>query len=187
MSEIEDLFAKIAAHMIKGIMMHDQMANYYSFLNLKGYAKCHKYHFLEENKNYIHLKHYYLKYHRKLIKEFPVEDPKVIPSSWYSYKKEDIDINTKRNAVKTGLEKWIKWEQETKDMLEMAYKDLINWNSIADATFLTEFIKDVDCELAKVEKYYIEKQDCDFSMASIIEDQKCKKEKYKEKIRGIEW
>lgn len=56
---------------------------------------------------------------------------------------------------------------------------------ISDAIFITKFLKDVDCELADVKKYYIEKQDGDFLIASIMGDQKCKKEEYEEKMRGV--
>ena len=55
---------------------------------------------------------------------------------------------------------------------------------VADADFLSDFIEDVDCELAHARTYYIEKQDCDFSMSSIIGDQKHKKEKYEKKMEG---
>ena len=102
---VEDIFAEIAAHMIKGLMIHDQMADYYCILNLKGYAKCHEYHYWEESKNYLYLKHYYFKHHSKLLKEVAIENPKMVPASWFNYTKEDVDVNTKRNAVKTGLEK----------------------------------------------------------------------------------
>jgi len=51
--------------------------------------------------------------------------------------------------------------------------------------FISKFLKDVDCELAHIKKCYIKLQDCDFSIETIINDQKCKKEKYKEKMRGI--
>lgn len=102
---VEEIFAEVSAHMIKGLMIHDQMSHYYCFLNLKGYSKCHKYHFLKENQDYMELNKYYLHHHSRLIKEKPIEDPKVIPNSWYAYNREDVDATTKRNAVKTGIEK----------------------------------------------------------------------------------
>ena len=182
----DEIFAEISAPMIKGLMIHDQMASYYAFLNLKGYSKCHEYHFWEENKNYLCLKHYYLKRHGKLIREKPIENPQIIPSSWYDYLNENVDINTKRNSVKTGLEKWIKWETETRDLYSKYYTNLISLGYISDADFINDFIEDVECELAYAKSYYIEKQDCDFSINSIIDDQKIKKEKYEKKMRGIE-
>ncbi len=33
---IEEIFSEISKHMIEGIMIHAQMADYYNFLGLKG-------------------------------------------------------------------------------------------------------------------------------------------------------
>jgi len=102
---LEEVFAELNAHMVKGLMVHNQMVCYYEFLNLPGYAKCHEYHYLHENKNFLKLIHHYSKIHNKLIKENRVDDPELIPKSWYQYEKSDVDISTKKNAVKSGLEK----------------------------------------------------------------------------------
>ena len=42
---LEEIFSELAAHAIEGMMIHDQMITYYCFLSLKGYAKCHEYHY----------------------------------------------------------------------------------------------------------------------------------------------
>ena len=42
MASVEDIFANLSAHMIEGLMIHDQMASYYKFLNLRSYAECHE-------------------------------------------------------------------------------------------------------------------------------------------------
>ena len=49
---IEEIFNKIAAHMIEGIMYHDEFAKVYDFLGLWGYARCQDYHHLEEEQSY---------------------------------------------------------------------------------------------------------------------------------------
>lgn len=38
MASVEEIFSKLASHMIEGLMMHDQLASYFLFLNLNGYA-----------------------------------------------------------------------------------------------------------------------------------------------------
>ena len=186
MATVEEIFADISAHMIKGIMIHDQMASYYEFLNLNGYAKCHQYHFWLENKNYLCLKHYYFKNHCKLIPERKIEDPKIISSSWYRYEKQEVDINTKRASVKSGMERWIEWETDTKKFFEQKYKELIDLGEVNDAIYVGKLIEDASCELSKAKKWYIQKKDIDFDINGIISEQKCKKDKYKEKIKGIE-
>ena len=182
---VEEIFSEISAHMIKGLMVHDQMAKYYCFLNLKGYSKCHKYHYLCENKDYMDLNHYYHRHHSKLIKEKPVTDPKLIPNSWYSYTREDVDITTKRNSVKTGLEKWIQWEEDTLALYSKMYKELFALGEIADAEYVADLIEDVSDELAQAKSLYIKKKSTDFDIISIMDDQEPKAIMYWEKIKTI--
>lgn len=78
---VDEIFSDMAAHMIKGLMVHDQMVNYYYFLSLDGYAKCHEYHYWCENKSYTKLTKHYFKYHNKLIKSKNVSNPDLIPQS----------------------------------------------------------------------------------------------------------
>ena len=57
---IENIFNKLANHMIEGIMYHDEMAEAYNFLGLHGYAKCHDYHHFTEEKYYHELCYRYI-------------------------------------------------------------------------------------------------------------------------------
>lgn len=187
MATVDEIYADLAAHMIKGLMVHDQMSSYYCFLNLKGYAKCHNYHYVCENKAYIKLKEYYMQHHGKLIKDKAISDPKLIPNSWYAYTRKDVDTTSKRNAVKTGLEKWIEWESDTKNTYTKAYKDLMALNAVADAHFIARFLDDVDEELAQAESLYIKKKTVDFDIGSIMSDQEEKYQNYHKKIKDEFW
>lgn len=180
---LEEIYSELNAHMIKGLMIHDQMSNYYCFLNLKGYAECHKYHYLSESQNYMEVNRYYLRHHNKLIKSKQIDDPKVIPNSWYAYERKDVDATTKRNAVKTGLEKWIDWEKDTKTLYQKMYVELMNMGEVADAQFLECFICDVDEELAGVESLYVKRKTTDFDISSIMSDQDKKYKEYCKKIK----
>lgn len=103
---VEEIFTELSAHMIRGLMFHDQMNSYYLFLGLNKYACDHECRYREENESYLRLKQHYFRYHNKLIKDKEIDaDLEVIPRSWYNYERKDVDINTKRNAVKEGYEK----------------------------------------------------------------------------------
>lgn len=78
---IEEIFTELSARMIEGMMIHDQMLTYYCFLNLKGYAKCHEYHYWAETISYGKIKKHYFKFHNKLIKEKEIKNPNLIPKS----------------------------------------------------------------------------------------------------------
>lgn len=182
---LEQIFAKINSHMIKGLMVHEQLANYYDFLCLEGYTRCHEYHYLCESLSFRSLNRYYVNHHNKLIPEEKVENPDIIPSSWYRYERQDVDTNTKRNAVKNGVEIWVNWETETKKLYEQMYKELINIDEVASACKIKELICDVDKELKMAQRHHINKMSADYNILDIVEEQDCLHEKYKKKIEKV--
>ena len=123
---VEEIFGKISTHMLNGVMVHEQLANYYDFLGLCGYKKCHEYHFYSESISYRDICSFYISTYNKLISEQIPDTSSVIPQSWYRYSRFDVDINTKKNAIQTGLNKWVNWERDTKKFYESMYKELIN-------------------------------------------------------------
>lgn len=77
---VSEIFAKLNSHMIEGIMLHDQFASYYDFLNLVGYKRCHKYRALHEMKARRKTLEYYTSHFGKLAEDIKATDPKVIPA-----------------------------------------------------------------------------------------------------------
>lgn len=179
---VEEIYGKLSQHMIQGMMIHEQLANYYDFLGLKGYKRCHEYHYLAETCNYRGLCRYYINHHNKLIPDLPVDNPEAIPKSWYKYTRQDVDTNTKRSAVKDGLDMWVKWERDTKELYEDMYKELIDIGEVASACKVKELIHDVDCELKKAERYQLNKKATDYNIESIISEQDKKHKKYQHKM-----
>lgn len=179
----EEIFKQIFTRMIKGLMVHEQFANYYDFLGLQGYRRCHEYHYVKENESYRKLSHYYIKKYNMLMIETSFDNPKIIPDGWYGYYRQDVDIKTKRQAVKDGLEKWVKWEKETCKLYQDMYKELINIGEVGAAAKICELIQDVEEELQIVEKYHLNKIAVDYDMTVIIEEQKPLHCKYKQMIK----
>jgi hypothetical protein len=120
-----------------------------------------------------------------LIPKFEVENPEVIPDSWYRYSRIDVDNNTKKNAVKNGLSMWVEWEKETKSLYEQMWKELMDIGEVASAMKIKELICDVDCELKYAERYQLDKKAVDYSLDVIIEEQHRKHKKYKKKEEKI--
>lgn len=181
---VDEIYRDLSAHMIQGMMFHEQLANYYDFLGLEGYKRCHEYHFFEETCGYRKLCRYFINHHSKLVPYKEVDDPGVIPDSWYKYERQDVDAGTKKNAVKSGLERWVNWERETKKFYESMYRELINIGEVASAKFLCDYIEDVDVELKYAERYHISKASTGYDMVYIIEEQPKKHELYKDKLKG---
>ena len=179
---VAEIYSQIANHMIQGMMTHEQLANYYDFLCLEGYKRCHEYHYLKETCAYRAICRYFINHHGQLIQVGNVDDPRVIPDSWYRHDRKDVDIATKRNAVKTGLTKWVSWERETKQFYERMYKELMDINEVASACKIKELIADVDHELKCAERYHINKEMIGYDIIAIVGEQKKKHDKYKRKM-----
>lgn len=180
--DIKEIYTQIAEHMIKGMMIHDQLANYYDFLGLKGYKRCHEYHFLKETCAYRGVCRYFINHHNMLIPETRFESPEVIPESWYNHERHDVDSATKKSAVKTGLTKWLEWETDTKRFYEQMYKEALEADEVASAMKIKCLVKDVDCELKDVERYYLNKEATNYDLGGIIAEQSRKHHKYQHKM-----
>ena len=177
---VEEIFKGLSAHMIKGIMIHEQLADYYDFLNLHGYKRCHEYHAKCEMKYMRKLHRYFINHYNRLIEEEIIEDPNIIPASWYRYTRQEVDTNTKRNAVKSGIERWVAWEQETKDLYEKMHGELMDLGEVAAANKLSCWIHDVDDELKYAQRKHINLLTSDYDIAYILFEQDALHDKYKE-------
>ena len=169
--------------MVKGMMVHKQLSDYYNFLGLKGYSMCHEYHFLQETKGYKNFCNYVMNHYYKLIKDDRIEDPKVIPQSWFNYEKKDVDISTKRKAVKDGGIIWLDWEKQTKQLYQYVYRELINNGDVAFAIELGKYIQDVSQEVINAYQDVIDLKSVDYDMTYILQLQDGMQRKFNKKLR----
>ena len=107
----------------------------------------------------------------RLLPNAPMERPNVIPESWLGYTRQDVDAGTKTSAVKTAIKRWVGWERETKDLYESMYAELLNENEIAAASFVLEYVKDVDRELKDAEKMHIDLESVGYDIGFILSNQ----------------
>ena len=133
--EVQQLYSELINRMKQGVEMHEQLADYYSFLNLPGYQKCHEYQMLCELLTYRKAKDMYMKEYNQLVQPATMmaalttmnnsnnnmqnnanmganNYANVIPQSWYSHTRYDVDASTKRNAVRDGFKRWIDYEKD---------------------------------------------------------------------------
>lgn len=146
---LDEIYGELAAHMVKGLMYHDQLSHYFAFLNEDSHADKHREAYLKESKAYSKFCKYYICHHGKLVPEQRIDNPNVIPSSWRKYTKEDVDDSTRVNGVNTALDIWVNWERDTKALYSKMYNEFVNMGAVADAMFLCDYIRDVDHELAQ--------------------------------------
>lgn len=65
--ELQTLYSELMNRMKQGVEMHDQLSDYYSFLNLPGYQKCHEYQMLCELLTYRKAKDAYMREFNQLV------------------------------------------------------------------------------------------------------------------------
>lgn len=167
----EEIFTELLNHMVKGLMIHDQMANYYDFLGLEEYKDCHEKHYFKENKSYRKLYHYYIARYNRLIPDFRFDNPNIIPSSWLGYSRQDVDMKTRQQAIEDGLNKWIKWEGSTLTLYQKMYQELMALGDVAGAAEVLKLVKDVEKELQQAEQYQLYKKAMNYDMPTIVQEQ----------------
>ena len=182
---IEDIFSQVGQRMIEGLMTHSQLADYFGFLGLNGYQQCHVYHYFDENCNYKKQGDYYLKHYNKLLIDLPFKNPKVVPENQYQYSRQQVSVEVRKAASKTGIDKQVEQERETKKFYEQYYETLISLGEYAAAAELMKYIVDVDFELAEAEQMQLELEAISYEINDIIVEQKALKKEYKKKLKEI--
>lgn len=178
---VEEIYQGLSERKLKGVMMHEYFTDYFNFLNLHGYKRMQEYHAKHEMKGFRKLHRYYIDHYNKLIPDVKFENEEYIPASWYQYNRQDVDVNTKKNAVKMAFEKWEKWEEETKKYYEKMYSELLDLDEIASAKKVCKMIKDVSCELKWVQRKHLDLYSADYSISYILGEQKYYHDFYKGK------
>lgn len=181
----EEIFSKLSAHSIRGMMVHDQLSNYYDFLGLSGFKRCHEYHYLHETHGHSELNHFYISRYNKLVEDAQVDSSSVIPANWYKYMRQDVDASTKREAVEVGLRAWVDWEHETKAALREAYKALSDLGKVSAAEYVCDMIRDNDEEIKAAEKMLLDLEAVNYDMTYIVEMQDRLHKKYKKKLKTV--
>ena len=182
---VDEIFSQACTHMVEGVMVHLQMSNYFNFLSLKGYYLCHKYHYYEENNNYLRLSNYYLTHYNKIPIDNKINNPQIIPETWYRYTRYNVDNSTRKSSIQQGFEEWVNWERQTKIFYTKLYKELVNINEIAASLELQKYIEDVDFELEEAEQMLLELESLDFNISDIVLEQDKIYKKYRKRIKEI--
>lgn len=181
--EVDEIFATLQSHFIKGLMFHSQLASYFNFLCLEGFARQQQYHYLEENKNYLALNDYFITHYNKLIKDEGVDDPEIIPNSWFSINRKQINVHDITDFIAKAYSKWTNWERDTKELLEISYKELIDSGEMGASLFIAQWVKEIDEELVEAEKDQLLLSSIGYDMVEIVDMQEERKMMFEEKIK----
>lgn len=181
----KEVYSTINARQIKALMFHDEMADLFDFLGLRGFKRMHEYQYLVESTEHRALKRYYLNHHGMLLPDEEIEPIDVIPDDWYQYNRMDVTPQVRKQAVQRSMEQYREWERSTKELYEKCCAYLITWYKVADFNKVNDLLKDVDMELKCLERLCIELKAVDYDCSYIEVLQDIYHEKYKEKAKLI--
>lgn len=182
---VSEIFSDVLNNVLEGVMLHEQLTNYFDFLNMHGLKRLHEYHYLDESANMRGLKRYYINHYNMLPPVETVENPNVIPANWYNYRRQQVDSATKKNAIQNGITLWNDWERKSKKVYEKAYSDLCEIGEIAAACKIKELVCDVDGELKNADRLAIKLETIGYDLNTITLLQDELHEKYKKKCKEI--
>lgn len=187
---IEEIASLIAQRLLQGAMNHEQFCNYYHFLGLQGYKAFHECHFYEQNDGYRKFVSYFMSHYNRFIPKFSIQTLSsstfsIVPDNWYGYSREDADMSTRRNAVKSGLEKYVRWQQDTKKFFEDMYTQTINAGEISMAIEIKKYLKSVNYQIVQAEKELLEIKSTDYDLPTVISKQPYLCHKYNKKINKM--
>ncbi len=187
---IEEICKLIAQRLLQGCMNHQQFTNYYDFLGLEGYKLCHEYHFFEQLHSYRQFISYYIKFYDKLTHSFPSESLtsssfSIVPENWYNYTRMDVQVATRRNAVKSGLEKYVRWEEQTLNFFQDMYLQTTQQGFIDIALHIKQFILSVEDQIKKAKKELLEIKSTDYDLPTIVAKQESLIKKYQKKMKQV--
>jgi hypothetical protein len=185
MREVNEIFTDISAHMIEGLMLHNDLADYFDFLGLMGFKRIHEYQYLSESAEMRGVHRYYINHFNKLLKTKEIEKTDYIQKSMYDYTRFDISISAKENAVKDCMEIWRDWERKSKSFYEECYYELCEMKEIAAACKVKKLVCDVDEELKRAVRLHIKLYGMKFDLTSMMILQDDIHEKYKKMTKEI--
>lgn len=164
---VSEIFTKISSHLVESMMLHDRMADYYDFLGLMGFKRIHEYLFLKSAVEMRGVHRYYINHSNMLLPDGNVGPNWNIPESWMNHYRSDVKFDTKRNAVKSGTDKWCEWEHETKHLYEMCYRELCDTSEIAAACKIKELISGADMTAKCADRMCVRLKGMDYDMPTI--------------------
>ena len=173
-----DIFSDVSAHQIQGIMLHSSWSDYFAFLGLDGFKCLHEYRYMEESENMRMIRRYFIEHYNELPIDTRI-DSDISPYVPYSNETRfAISSSTKQMHTQISLEGWVKWERESKQMFEQAYKELSDMGEIAGSNAVEKLVNETDKELCCAEQLLLQMKMTDFDTNVIVLEQERVKRKY---------
>lgn len=169
---VTEIFQEISKRQILALMFHDSMYDLYSFLNLPGFKQWHKYQYIEESKEFLETKQYFVDVHNRLLDlDSPGQPKLVVPDSWYDGTRFDVTSQIMKQYIESSFNNYRIWEEESCSIYEACAKELLDMGNVSDYAWVSKLIEDVKTELKEIYKYMLKLRATNYDMPYIMEIQ----------------
>lgn len=168
---IYDIFAKLSNRMVGAMMVHTQLTELFTFIDLEPDIKRQKKQLHEETDGLLKLEKYAAQHHHILITSDNPPQVDILNLGMLKEPNDKLSPDNKIYLIQYAMKEWIEWERESKIMYEDAYRNLVDMSEIATAEFVLEYVKDVDKELRDAELLYRVRDAIDWDLATIYDKQ----------------
>lgn len=168
---VHEIYTTLANRMIGAIMIHTQLAQLFTFIDLMPDARKQESQLQDETHGYSELNKYYSQHHHLVL--FADNPPQIDILSLNVFKKSNDELTSedKVGLIQHGLQEWIEWERKSKVIYEDAYRELIDLSEVASAEFVMRYVRDVDQELNDAEKLYRVRDGIGWDLSAIYDKQ----------------
>lgn len=168
---VHEIYTTLANRMIGAIMIHTQLTQIFTFVDLMGDARKQDNQLQQETYGYSELNKYYSHHHHNVL--FADNPPKIDILDLNIFKKSNDELtpDDKVRIIQHGLREWIEWERKSKVIYEDAYHELIELSEVASAEFVMRYVRDVDNELKGAEMLYRVRDAVDWDLGVIYDKQ----------------
>lgn len=187
MEERKEVYPHIAEIKAQGILFHQEMVDYFDFLNLSGFRRLHEYQMIKEANEWMELRHRYIKILNELMPDITTyEMPKrYIPEGWRRASRSEVNKNILQKAVQSALVSYGTWEKYVAKECGKAAAKMREYNCEVDAEYFSKLACCSMCEIEKLEKIMLRLNICDYDIVYILDCQKKMHKKYKKKIEKM--
>ena len=145
----KDAMLNIIKRQTEGLMYHDEMTDYYAFLNLGMLKKLHKKQTEEELEALQKAKCTYISAFG-MIPFYTAEDPRAIPPDWKNKTNSEVDETSLQFLAQASLSDYLKWEEDTCEIYKAsaeALKENMNFHLYRK---VCDMIEDVQKEICNI-------------------------------------
>ena len=168
---LQEIFIKLSNRMVGAMMVHTQLTELFTFIDLMPDIKRQKKQLHEETDGLLKLEKYCAQHHHLLVTANSPPSIDILNLGMLKEVSNELTPDDRAYLIQYGLKEWIKWEKESKVIYEDAYRNLIDISEIAAADFVMQYVRDVDKELKNAELLYRVRDTIDWDLPTIYDKQ----------------